>query len=332
MAISDSKITDAQMDENGVCAASDILTGTPAENKAVFDQLARLIAGSVNASIDELQTVQDNSDAWAVAEAGRVSAEAARVTAEDARIAAETLRAQAEAAREDSMTGSIVQATAQADRAVAAADKAVAIAGGEVVLRQELTDDLAAVTADYTAADAALQGNIDAEAERRQSADAALQTALDAFQTALNALQNSIDNETTARIAADALKAALENPIFTGIPKAPTAAVGTNSTQLATTAFVLAQIAQSLGFKLLYGSVTTNGYGQATITFPTAFSTIPKVFAVVGDLTTSNFNYPKVVNLHTITASTAGLIAYQVAETTLANYGGHAVSWLAIGT
>lgn len=38
-----------------------------------------------------------------------------------------------------------------------------------------------------------------------------------------------------------ALKAALASPEFTGVPKAPTAAVDTNTTQLATTAFVVAQ-------------------------------------------------------------------------------------------
>ena len=37
-----------------------------------------------------------------------------------------------------------------------------------------------------------------------------------------------------------ALKAALASPTFTGVPAAPTAAVGTNTTQLATTAFVIA--------------------------------------------------------------------------------------------
>lgn len=38
-----------------------------------------------------------------------------------------------------------------------------------------------------------------------------------------------------------ALKAALASPEFTGVPKAPTAAVDTNTTQLATTAFVIGQ-------------------------------------------------------------------------------------------
>lgn len=41
-----------------------------------------------------------------------------------------------------------------------------------------------------------------------------------------------------------ALKAAVAGPTFTGIPKAPTAAVGNNSTQLATTQFVQSAIAQ----------------------------------------------------------------------------------------
>jgi len=38
--------------------------------------------------------------------------------------------------------------------------------------------------------------------------------------------------------AALALKAPLNSPVFTGTPSAPTAASGTNTTQLATTAFV----------------------------------------------------------------------------------------------
>ncbi|UIN20827.1 phage tail-collar fiber domain-containing protein [Herbaspirillum frisingense] len=44
-----------------------------------------------------------------------------------------------------------------------------------------------------------------------------------------------------------ALKADLASPTFTGTPKAPTAASGTNSTQLATTAFVRSEIASLVG-------------------------------------------------------------------------------------
>jgi len=42
------------------------------------------------------------------------------------------------------------------------------------------------------------------------------------------------------------LKADLAGPTFTGVPAAPTAAVGTNTTQLATTAYVQAEVGQSI--------------------------------------------------------------------------------------
>ena len=35
------KITEQQMNEQGVCAAPDILNGTPAQNKALFDRMVR---------------------------------------------------------------------------------------------------------------------------------------------------------------------------------------------------------------------------------------------------------------------------------------------------
>ena len=41
-------------------------------------------------------------------------------------------------------------------------------------------------------------------------------------------------------------KADLASPTFTGTPAAPTAAVGTNTTQLATTAYVQAEVGQSI--------------------------------------------------------------------------------------
>jgi hypothetical protein len=49
---------------------------------------------------------------------------------------------------------------------------------------------------------------------------------------------------TTAFVTtADALKANIASPTFTGTPAAPTASVDTNTTQIATTAFVVAQVA-----------------------------------------------------------------------------------------
>jgi hypothetical protein len=51
-----------------------------------------------------------------------------------------------------------------------------------------------------------------------------------------------IDNEFNAISGAVSSKADIASPTFTGTPAAPTATVGTNTTQVATTAFVLANI------------------------------------------------------------------------------------------
>jgi hypothetical protein len=66
-------------------------------------------------------------------------------------------------------------------------------------------------------------------------------------------LSNALDDEIARAIAAEALKAPTASPTFTGVPAAPTAAYGTDSTQLASTAFVqdvisagLAQTPQAL--------------------------------------------------------------------------------------
>ena len=58
------------------------------------------------------------------------------------------------------------------------------------------------------------------------------------------ATTNWVQNElATEVIAINAAKAPIASPTFTGVPAAPTAAVDTNTTQLATTAFVVAQAA-----------------------------------------------------------------------------------------
>jgi hypothetical protein len=51
--------------------------------------------------------------------------------------------------------------------------------------------------------------------------------------------------EASARIAADATKAPIYSPAFTGTPTAPTPAPGDNSTKIATTAFVVQQAFQT---------------------------------------------------------------------------------------
>lgn len=71
-----------------------------------------------------------------------------------------------------------------------------------------------------------------------------------------NALKQAYDKSTTAIAEevnrakqAESLKAPTLNPAFTGTPTAPTAAAGTNTTQLATTAFVQAALESGIAHK-----------------------------------------------------------------------------------
>lgn len=96
-----------------------------------------------------------------------------------------------------------------------------------------------------------------------------------------------IKSDGAAAIAAalDNIGAApLSNPLFTGTPKAPTASAGTNTTQIATTAFVAAAINSGGlfspsgwrrnpdGIIEQWGVGVTGTDGSATVVFPTPFS------------------------------------------------------------
>jgi Lower baseplate protein N-terminal domain len=75
----------------------------------------------------------------------------------------------------------------------------------------------------------------------------------------------SITGTTTKTIAADSTIARLANPTFTGTPAAPTATAGTNTTQIATTAFVSAAVSAIVD------------------TAPEALNTLNELAAALGD-------------------------------------------------
>lgn len=104
------KITDAEMDAAGVCAAPDVLSGTPAENKKVFDRMVRqLVAPAYNAAVDAIGEMEDT-------EAGVEAEEAAREQAEATRKENESQRQTNEQARQTAETG---RGTAEGSRATA---------------------------------------------------------------------------------------------------------------------------------------------------------------------------------------------------------------------
>lgn len=94
-----------------------------------------------------------------------------------------------------------------------------------------------------TAVQAALDLKADDANLAAHLADTANPHSVTATQVGLGNVNNTSDAgkpvSTATQTALD-LKANLASPTFTGTPAGPTAAVGTNTTQLATTAFVLA--------------------------------------------------------------------------------------------
>ena len=90
--------------------------------------------------------------------------------------------------------------------------------------------------------------------------------------------------------ASDTSKANLAGPTFTGAPSAPTAAVDTNTTQLATTAFVLAQAS----------SVSPANNGSATVGVSTRYARDDHVHA--SDSTKANLASPTFTGTVTVPA------------------------------
>jgi hypothetical protein len=139
------------------------------------------------------------------------------------------------------------------------ADADAAIAAVQADVDQNESDADAAIAAvqadvdqnesDADAAIAAVQADVDQNESDSDAADAALSARLDVLEadpttaTAVAAVQADVDQNEADADAAIALKADIASPTFTGTPAAPTAGAGTNTTQLATTAFVTAAVA-----------------------------------------------------------------------------------------
>ena len=114
-----------------------------------------------------------------------------------------------------------------------------------------LSTRLDTLEADPTTATAlaAVQADVNQNETDSDSAEAALSARIDTLEadpttaTALAAVQSDVDQNEADADTAIALKADIASPTFTGTPAAPTASAGTNTTQLATTAYVTAAVA-----------------------------------------------------------------------------------------
>ena len=109
-----------------------------------------------------------------------------------------------------------------------------------------LSGRLDTLEADPTTATAlaAVQADVNQNEADSDSADAALSARITTLEadpttaTAVAAVQADVDQNEADADTAIALKADIASPTFTGTPTAPTASAGTNTTQLATTAYV----------------------------------------------------------------------------------------------
>lgn len=110
------------------------------------------------------------------------------------------------------------------------------VQSGMLTVYDDPVDSMGISTKNYT------DNNI-TQAESRQNTNlrnnvAAINNSIGILTTEINTVNNYAFNNVTQINANLLLKAAIASPTLTGVPAAPTAAAGTNTTQLATTAFV----------------------------------------------------------------------------------------------
>lgn len=100
-----------------------------------------------------------------------------------------------------------------------------------------------------------------------------LNSEINRAKSAESTLTTNLNNEITRAKSAEALKAPLASPTLTGTPTAPTATAGTNTTQIATTAFVQTAVSDGIAASdalIFKGTLGTSG----TITaLPTTYKT-----------------------------------------------------------
>ncbi len=123
----------------------------------------------------------------------------------------------------------------------------------------------------------------------------------------------------------------LNSPAFTGTPTAPTAAAGTNTTQIATTKFLFDNFTTTLGATgsvkipggliIKWGTTSLTPHQTTAVTFGTAFTTSCD-FAIAGAVNNAAATYP------------VAIVSFNSTTVTVYNSDGgqtQSASWIAIG-
>lgn len=117
---------------------------------------------------------------------------------------------------------------------------------------------------------------------------------------------SEVDAELIAVEAAINSKADLDGPTLTGVPSAPTASAGTNSTQIASTAFVTTAVTNATGS---LGTLSTQNANSVAITGGTLTGT-----TVNGVTVGSNGSGTKTISTASPSGGSDGDIWYKVAS------------------
>lgn len=104
-------------------------------------------------------------------------------------------------------------------------------------------------------------------------------------------------------------KAPLNSPTFTGVPAGPTAAVGTNSTQFATTAFTKAQIAADAPTKSGTGATGTWGISVSGNASTASLLATPRSFSMTGIVTAAAVSFDGGANVQLTTTIADGALS-----------------------
>jgi len=144
---------------------------------------------------------------------------------------------------------------------------------------------------------------------------------------------NEIDAEFNAIATAINSKANTASPTFTGIPAAPTAAAGTNTTQLATTAYVLANGVPSGAIMMWSGTIATIPSGWYLCDGTNGTPNLTNKFiigadaddggaaktSITGSATQTGGSKDAIVVYHSHTADSAGAHQHYLTRDTLAS-------------
>jgi hypothetical protein len=121
-----------------------------------------------------------------------------------------------------------------------------------------------------------------------------------------------IDTELTAVASAISSKADLNSPALTGTPTAPTASVGTNTTQLASTAFVLANAIPSGLISMWSGTIASIPSGWVLCNGSNSTPDLRNRFIIGAHSDTAGVAYSTVTGSNTTSGGTkdAGVVSH----------------------